>query len=80
LKDRLRLDLSKDEEDFGFSVAEEPSGIRAVIRELRPGLRAVKVRADDGSTEYAICAENLKPVYQPAKSLDELRQRFPWSP
>ena len=76
---RLRLDVSQDEEEFGFEFAEDPSGVRAVVRELRPGLRAVKVEADDGSIEYAICGENLQPVYRPAKTIEELKSRFPFA-
>jgi hypothetical protein len=77
LEDRLRLDVSKDEEDFGFGVSEETTGVRAVVRELHPGLRAVKVGTDAGTHEYAICDDDLRPVYLPAKTLDELRTRFP---
>lgn len=77
---RLQLDVDDEEEDFGFSVAEESSGIRAVVRELRPGLLAVKVRASDGTTEYAVCTEDLHPLYPAAKTLDELRNRFLRSP
>lgn len=73
----LSLDVTREEEDFGFGLAEQRSGVRAVVREIRPGLHAVKVRAHDGSTEYAICDDELRPVYLPAKSLDELRRRFP---
>lgn len=76
---RLRLDLNQDEEEFGFGVAEHPSGVRAVVRELRPGLRAVKVEAEDGSVEYAICEDNLRPVYAPARTLEELKRRFPYT-
>jgi len=77
IEEHLTLDLSHDEEEFGFSVAEEPSGIRAALRELRPGLVAVKVRATDGTTEYAICNRyDLRPIYSPAKSLEELQHRF----
>jgi hypothetical protein len=77
MTDRLRLDITEDEEQFGFGFAEEPSGVRAVVFELRPGLRAVKVEADDGSTEYAICDQVFRPVYRPAKTLNDLRRRFP---
>jgi len=77
VEDRLRLDMSKDEEDFGFGVSEEASGLRALVRELHPGLRAVKVGTDAGTPEYAICDDDLRPVYLPAKTLDELRTRFP---
>jgi hypothetical protein len=76
VQQRLTLDVTREEADFGFRLAEQPSGVRAVVREIRPGLRAVKVRADDGSTEYAICDDELRPVYLPARSLDDLRRRF----
>jgi hypothetical protein len=71
------LEVTKEEADFGFDVAEEPSGVRAVVRELRVGLRAVKVLTDHGTVEYAICDEQLRAIYPSAKSLDELRARFP---
>jgi hypothetical protein len=77
---RLPLDMTSDEERCGFSVTEAPSGVRAVVRELSAGLRAVKVEADDGSVVYAICDEYLRPLYQAAKSLRELRQRFGHKP
>lgn len=72
----LTTDVTKEEKEFGFGITEERSGTRAVVRELPAGLRAVKVQAEDGTTEYAICDEQLRPLYQPAKSLDELRRRF----
>lgn len=75
---RLVLELDAVEEAFGFGLAEE-RGVRAVTCELRPGLRAVKVHGDDGAAEYAICTDDLRPVYPSAKSLDELRVRFPGS-
>jgi hypothetical protein len=77
IRQSFPLDVTTEEEDFGFGVAEEPSGVRAVVRELRAGLQAVKVLAEDGATEYAICDEHLRPIYPPAKTLDELRARFP---
>jgi hypothetical protein len=73
---RLALDVTKEEGEFGFGVREEPSGITAVLRDLPVGLCAVKVQAEDGTTEYAICDEGLRPLYRPAKSLTELRRRF----
>jgi hypothetical protein len=44
---RFPLDVTDDEERCGFSLTEEPSGVRAVVRELPAGLRAVKVQAED---------------------------------
>lgn len=44
VQQRLSLDVTREEEDFGFGVAEQPSGVRAVVREIRPGLCAVKTR------------------------------------
>lgn len=74
---RLALDLSHDEAEFGFRLAEERLRMRAAVRELRPGLVAVKIRAADGTTEYAICSSSdLRPIYPAAKTLDELRRRF----
>lgn len=80
VENRLLSEVSESEEAFGFGVAEARSGVRAVVRDLGPGLRAVKVRANNGSTEYAICDENLRPIYPPARTLDELRRRFPHVP
>jgi hypothetical protein len=61
------LDVSKEEADFGFDLTGEPAGNRVVARDLRAGLRAVKVRRDEGAIEYAICDDQLRP----------LRSRFP---
>ena len=79
LSDRLQLDVTAEEADFGFAVVEQATGVRAVSRELRPGLRAVKVQGAGGAIEYAICNEQLSPLYPAARSLDELRVRFPRS-
>jgi hypothetical protein len=73
---RLAPEMTKEEEEFGFGVAEEPSGTHAVVRALPAGLRAMKVLTEEGTTEYAICDAQLRPLYRPAKSLDELRKRF----
>ncbi len=69
-------DISPDEAQCGFTEVEAKSGVRLVVRELRGGLRAVKVRRDDGVIEYEVCDEELRPVYSPAQSLPELRRRF----
>lgn len=79
IEGHLQLDVNQDEKEFGFVTTQEPSGVRAVVCELHPGLRAVKVRADDGSIEYAVCDKSLVPLYQSATTLDELRRRFPRS-
>jgi hypothetical protein len=68
--------LTPEEENFGFGVREGPSGMRAVVRVLRPGLQAVKVESVDGSTEYVICDDDFEPLYSSATSLDELHRRF----
>lgn len=73
---RFPLEATSAESDFGFGVNESPSGVRALVVPLGDGLRAVKVRADDGSIEYAICDERLQPIYIAAKTLDELDERF----
>jgi hypothetical protein len=73
---QFALDVTQEEEDFGFGLTEAPSGVRVVVRGLGVRLQAVKVQTDDGSTGYAICDENLRPLYTPAKTLDELRRRF----
>ncbi len=69
-------DITPDEEQCGFTEVEAKSGVRIVLRELRAGLRAVKVRRADGTIEYEVCDEELRPVYSPARSLPELRRRF----
>ena len=68
--------MTSDESTFGFSVVEAPSGIMALVVTIGEGLRAVKMRASDGSTEYAVCDDRLQPLYVAAKTLDELRKRF----
>jgi len=72
----LPLDLTEEEKLCGFALTEESSGMRAVVRELPAGLRAVKVQAADGGVEYAVCDQQLQPLYAPAKTLVELRKRF----
>lgn len=75
--DRLALDVTPEEAEFGFSVTEYSGGFRAVSREVRPGLRAVKVRGEGDAVEYAICNEQFVQLYPSARSVDELRTRFP---
>jgi hypothetical protein len=73
---RFPLDATKDESDLGFTLEESPTGERALVLALANGLRAVKVSAQDGGTEYAVCNERFEPLYIAAKTLDELRSRF----
>ena len=73
---RFPLDSTTDEEDFGFEAIESPTGEQALVAVLSRGLRAVKARAADGSTEYAVCNERLEPIYVAARTLEELRERF----
>jgi hypothetical protein len=77
VNDRLRLDLTDEEVEFGFHLVERGTGVRAIVRELRPGLSAVKVNGQAQAAEYAICNEQLAPLYPAARSIDELRVRFP---
>jgi hypothetical protein len=73
---RFPLEATKDESDLGFALEESPTGERALVLPLANGLRAVKMRAMDGGTEYAVCNERFEPLYIAAKTLDELRSRF----
>ncbi len=52
--------------------------ILAVTADLARGLRAVKVRREDGEIEYGIWdqASNV-PIYFPARTVGELADRFP---
>jgi len=69
-------EVTDEEAAFGFELRESPTGVRAVVRRLGPGLQAVKRRRDDGSIEYAICDERCQPLYSGAASVEELRRRF----
>ena len=60
-----------------FRTGSQVAGVWAVVPAPRVGLRAVKVLTDDGTAEYAICDELLRPIYPSAKSLDGLWERFP---
>jgi hypothetical protein len=73
---RFPLDATKDESDLGFALEESPTGERALVLPLENGLRAVKMHAQNGGTEYAVCNERFEPLYIAAKTLDELRKRF----
>jgi hypothetical protein len=70
------LDLDEAEVMFGFEVKEADTGERLAVVELGSGLRAVKVRSDDGRVEYAVCDAAMTQLYRSAKTLDELRARF----
>lgn len=74
--DRLQLELSSDERRFGFARVERRSVV-TVLAQLRPGLVAVKVRATDGSVEYAVCDDDLHPIYASSRDLGDLQRRFP---
>ena len=73
---RFPLDVTGEETAFGFDVAESPSGVRALVVPLGAGLVAVKTRGPDGSVRYAICDERFEPIYLPAKTLEELAERY----
>ncbi len=68
--------MTSDESAFGFGVVQSPAGHSALVVSIGGGLRAVKMRAADGTTEYAVCDERLQPIYVAAKTLFELRERF----
>ncbi len=67
------LPIALDDLACGFDVVER-SGV--AVFELGGGLFAFKIRGCDGSIEYVTCDENLSPLYAPARSLAELKQRF----
>ncbi len=67
------IDITPEEERFGFRLVEAPEGRRAVAR--IGDLRAVKVQVESG-IEYAVCDARLQPIYLAAKTLKELRDRF----
>jgi glutamate synthase domain-containing protein 1 len=67
--------VSEQEAACGFGLVHHVSGKDIVRRHLENGLYAVKVEGN-GGCEYVICDENLIPLYTPAKSLPELKQRF----
>lgn len=72
------LDATDEEADFGFVVADAPTGKRRVLAaDLGGGLRAVKVVGHAGRHQYLVCNERLAPVRASVASLAELRSRFP---
>ena len=70
-------DVSATEAGYGFGVEEAPTGDRVVVAHLQKGLCAVKVMREDGSIEYVVTDDRLQPLYTVAKSIGELRLRFP---
>ncbi len=68
------LPIALDDLACGFDVVEHQSGV--TVLDLGGGLFALKVRASDGSVEYVTCDENLSPLYAPARSAAELKERF----
>jgi hypothetical protein len=74
--ERFPVDLTSEESAFGFGVVQSPAGHDALVVSIGGGLRAVKMRAADGTTEYAVCDDRLQPIYVAAKTLNELRERF----
>jgi hypothetical protein len=73
---RYARELTKDEVEVGFDVLEHKSGEPVIVLRLDGGLRAVKVRLDDGAIAYVVCDDKLHELYPPAVSLDDLRSRF----
>jgi hypothetical protein len=73
---RFTLEATAEEAAFGFRQVDHPNGQKALVVMLAPGVRAVKMLARTGTVEYAICDDDLRPLYVAAKSLDELRARF----
>lgn len=73
---RYVLEVTADEVARGFDVLEHVTGTHVVMLRLDGGLRAVKIKTDDGAIAYAICDTNLQPLYGHAASLDELMSRF----
>jgi hypothetical protein len=75
---RLRyvVEVTAEEVALGFDVLEHTSGAAVVMLRLDGGLRAVKIKSEDGRVVYAFCDANLQPLYPNASSLDELKSRF----
>lgn len=76
VEDPFVEEMSEAEATCGFTVREHPTGKRLVVRELGGGLRAVKVRLGKNQTGYAICEDDLRPIYPAASTLAELKARF----
>jgi hypothetical protein len=72
---RYVLEVTAEEVALGFDVLEHVTGAVVVLR-LAGGLRAVKIKSEDGQVAYAICDANLQALYPHASSLEELKTRF----
>ena len=68
-------DVTDAEQTCGFELIDTPKGKR-VVRGLSQGLRAIKVQRPGGDVEYVICGNDDRELYQPARTLEELRTRF----
>ena len=68
-------DITDDEAALGFEATEHVECGHVVVARIRSGLFAVKV-LDDGSVRYAICDETMVMLYEPARSLVDLQDRF----
>ncbi len=72
------IEVTPEEAQFGFVIVDSPAGNRRVaVATIGPRLRAVKVVGHAGKCQYLICNEHLAPLRAIAKSLDELRSRYP---
>ena len=73
---RYVLEVTAEEVALGFDVLEHVIGTQVVVLRLAGGLRAVKIKSEDGRIAYAICDANLQALYPHASSLEELKTRF----
>jgi hypothetical protein len=69
-------EITDEEVDFGSIIMDAGKRTLAVA-DMGRGLRAVKARGPGGKAQYLVCNEELAPLYPAAKSLEELRTRFP---
>ena len=74
---RFPTEVTIEEASAGFALTNGPSGTQAVVLEVGGGLRVLKVRGNDGSLGYVVCDQDLGQLYPSARSLAELRARFP---
>jgi hypothetical protein len=90
--DEFPTAISLDEANAGFVIGEvknpkghygtpwgpqPPKKLRAAVRDLGNGRRAVKMLAPGGGEVYAIWNEKERPVDDIAHSLEDLLQRYP---
>lgn len=68
-------DITDDEATLGFVRLQHIVHGPMVIATIGNGLRAVKLR-EGGDVRYAICDDALIVLYEPARSLFDLRRRF----